>query len=523
MSIYHGLHFQKPKSTYKQDDEIGVSVYFYSKGEKVKWSLPIKVKIKNWKNGLDRPVLKSDTEYQMKNLKISELKNLIHRTIQQIELDGLIPYPKLVKSKIDFSKYTKQKDTKHEYDFYLLKREYIHSLDLNTDLSYSTVKKNKSVLNQMESFIKEHYSDLYFPLEYIDEKFIEEFKHFSVIEKERSNTTIQKHLKILKSFVNWCRNRGYTQYHVPTINIPVGEKDMIFLQRNELYELYRFYDFDYVNPNHNKWTLEYLTDTRNNVVGSRGGEKNKTYTNYEVIKDLLVFGSCVGCRFGDLVNIKVRDIKFPNDKDGTKFLKFTMKKTRKVVRVPFNEITESIGKKYGSGKDSNQFLFPLTNRGGLISNQKFNKHIKVISRIVGLKRKVTQREYIGREVKYGTDELQPLHSVISSHIMRRTFIREGVNSNLPFHVIKSMSGHTSDKVFQGYFQTLDEEKEEGMSKMFQFHVNEMETVDKRLPTTKNTGSNISSGLKIKLSQLKSLFEEGLITKEIYEIKVRELI
>ena len=72
MSIYHGLHFQKPKSTYKKNDEIGVSVYYYSKGEKVKWSLPIKVKIKDWKNGIDRPILKSDTEYQMKNLKISE-------------------------------------------------------------------------------------------------------------------------------------------------------------------------------------------------------------------------------------------------------------------------------------------------------------------------------------------------------------------------------------------------------------------------------------------------------------------
>ena len=86
-----------------------------------------------------------------------------------------------------------------------------------------------------------------------------------------------------------------------------------------------------------------------------------------------------------------------------------------------------------------------------------------------------------------------------------------------------MSGHTSDKVFQGYFQTLDEEKEEGMRKMFQFHISEMEPTDKLIPIIQNTETHISSDLKIKLSQLKSLFEEGLITKEIYEIKVRELI
>ena len=51
----------------------------------------------------------------------------------------------------------------------------------------------------------------------------------------------------------------------------------------------------------------------------------------------------------------------------------------------------------------------------------------------------------------------------------------------------------------------------------------MEPTDKLIPIIQNTETHISSDLKIKLSQLKSLFEEGLITKEIYEIKVRELI
>ena len=93
MSIYHGLHFQKSKSSYSKSDEVGISVYYYSKGEKVKWSLPIKVKIKDWKNGVDRPVMKTDSEIQMKNLKISELKNLINRTPTKLNSDSKISLP----------------------------------------------------------------------------------------------------------------------------------------------------------------------------------------------------------------------------------------------------------------------------------------------------------------------------------------------------------------------------------------------------------------------------------------------
>jgi len=50
--------------------------------------------------------------------------------------------------------------------------------------------------------------------------------------------------------------------------------------------------------------------------------------------------------------------------------------------------------------------------------------------------------------------------------MRRTFIREGINNNLPYHIIMSMSGHSNESVFRGYFSTTEDELKEGGSKMF---------------------------------------------------------
>ena len=72
-------------------------------------------------------------------------------------------------------------------------------------------------------------------------------------------------------------------------------------------------------------------------------------------------------------------------------------KTNKQIRVPINQLTYDIFKKYSSGKhiskeyqkynEYNEYLFPRTKFGNPISNQKFNKHSQEICRIIGIKRK----------------------------------------------------------------------------------------------------------------------------------------
>jgi hypothetical protein len=73
-----------------------------------------------------------------------------------------------------------------------------------------------------------------------------------------------------------------------------------------------------------------------------------------------------------------------------------------------------------------------------------NKHLKTIGKIVELNRWVTNPVYTSDgKVKKGTDIRQPLHKFITTHIIRRTFIREGINNKIPYHIIMSMSGHTN--------------------------------------------------------------------------------
>jgi integrase len=44
--------------------------------------------------------------------------------------------------------------------------------------------------------------------------------------------------------------------------------------------------------------------------------KRKKYTNYEVIKDMLLFLCSVGCRFGDMLNMKLDNFRFYKDEKG---------------------------------------------------------------------------------------------------------------------------------------------------------------------------------------------------------------
>ena len=514
--IYPAIVLRKPKHLYAKGDEVSVVVFYYFKGKKAKFSTSIKVRIKDWDSESDTPVRRSDKEHQVKNLKIKEVEVAIRKAIERILLDDLIPYPSLVRSRLERVERTKEKQTKEEFDFFLLLDEFFKSVDLNTDITPSTKKTIFSIFNQVVGFLKFQKSANHFFIDQLDEGFIEEYQWYCVNEKKLSNATIHSHFRKVRSFVNWAKRRGYTEHTFPRFKISIGENDIVFLQRDEILKLYYFDQFDYSNENHRRYTTEYFED---NLKGLKGDAQKRTYTNWEVYKDMLIFGCGVGCRFGDLVSLKIDNVKYKTKSDPSEYIRFTMAKTQKEVKIPFNQLTYTIYKKYSKGKTIDQYIFPLTPYGNLISNQKFNENIKLLSKVVGLNRRVVKKQYIGRDVKAGTELSQPIHDIISSHIVRRTFIREGVNSNLPYHIIRSMSGHTDDKVFKSYFNTLTEEIERGMEKMFVFDL-------KRASPNEEVQSELEIDTATKglssVSKYRAWLEEGLISRdEFLDLLARE--
>lgn len=309
--------------------------------------------------------------------------------------------------------------------------------------------------------------------------------------------------------INWCRKKGYTSHNISIVSFSHEfEKEVLYLSRKEVLELYKFNEFKYTNKNYSKYTTELITDVLKN-------NRTITYSNYEVYRDMIVFGSGLGCRFGDLVNLKIDNYEFSKDKTKGFFI-FRMEKSRlsKQVKIPVNNLTFQLWKKYSKNKNRTDYIFPRTNRGNPISNQKVNKHIKEIGKIVGLNRLVSNPKFNEEgKVKENSSTRIPLHELLTTHIMRRTFIREGDENNIPKHVLMSMSGHTTEKVFKKYFSTTTKELDEEGKKMFSMNLKEPETQTNEFFESKD--------LESELRKLKRLFEKGLIPEEIYFKKILE--
>jgi len=110
---------------------------------------------------------------------------------------------------------------------------------------------------------------------------------------------------------------------------------------------------------------------------------------------------------------------------------------------------------------------------------------------------------------------KPLHNFLISHIIRRTYIREGLNSDLPRYLIMEISGHSTKKKFGKYYSVIDSERDK-MSSLFSFDL--LTTNEK-----KEEPKSINEDLTSKLFKIKELFEQGLIPKDIYDQKVSELL
>lgn len=520
MSVLFKLHYKRKKSLYKRNDSVQVQVFYYFNKRKINISTGVEVKIKDWESEWRKkrdknPVKNTDPKYLSKNFLIKQKVKEIEDIIDKIKINNQFPTTELIKTYLKKKSKEKVVETLKEIDFLYILELYRESINDDVTLRENYKRSIRSGLKILTEFTLNYEKEVNnrFLISDIDDDFQRKLLKYLSLKPEQPST-IRKRIKLLISVVNWCNNKNYTNHKIKIIKfIHEFDKEVIFLSREEVLKLYNYRKFDYSNSNHIKYTTEYITDNL------KSG-KQITYTNSEVYRDMIVFGCGVGCRYGDLVNLKLDNYEF--SKDRTKgFFVFRMEKSRtgKQVKVPINNLTFEIWKKYSKNKNRTDYLFPRTLKGNPISNQKVNKHIKVIGEKVGLNRLVSNPKYDidGRIIK-GTETRTPLHNLLTTHIIRRTFIREGIENKIPTHILMSMSGHTTEKVFRKYFSTTSKELDNEGKKMFSLNLDdETKNEESKIPKT----SNIS--LENQLKQLKTLFNKGLIPEEVYIKKVSELL
>ena len=121
---------------------------------------------------------------------------------------------------------------------------------------------------------------------------------------------------------------------------------------------------------------------------------------------------------------------------------------------------------------------------------------------------------LDRTIVKGTDISINLYEKVSSHIGRKSFIREQIERGTPPRVIMSMTGHKSQKVFDGYYNILKGDRMKNNDKIFSTELKEV---------TSDNSSGISKHQEEQLTKYKSLFDSGLLPKEVYLEEVRKIM
>lgn len=463
MSEFFSLSLQKSLSEYKPSDEVPVVLNYYFGGKKIRLSSGIKVKIKDWnesKTQRDKGlcVKKSDENHDGKNLVLRQMMSKLEEVKIEISLSKSVPNPQLVKSY--FKKDRKERKVKSftNVEFTFILDEFLKKRLSDVKLRDGTKRTLRTNVVRILDFTREFQrgEGVVVTIPTIDKEFQDSFLRYLTDRKE-STSTIRKRFSVLRSIVNWSREEGYSNTSIKLIEQPSEiKKKVIYLTKEEVYQLFNFKEFNFNHPKHHLFTTTY-------IVEKSKTNKDIIRTNYEVYRDMLVFGCGVGTRYSDLVNLKIDNYRGSDGKYGDNemgYFQFRMVKSResKEVVVPMNELTLQIYKKYSKNKKSTDYLFPRTRNGHPIWSEKINVNIKKVGEIVGLNRLVNRPVGDVRGQVVGDSDIRrPLYNFLTTHIMRRTFIRESLNSQIPDYVVRQFSGHSSTKVFENYFNPTEKE------------------------------------------------------------------
>ena len=265
--------------------------------------------------------------------------------------------------------------------------------------SFDVVKVDKGVLDNLYDYIENEY-------EYVETypRILEDNPEARDI-KPRGENYMSGVFKEVRAFFNWA-------------------------YKNKIIDSFPFEGFEM--PSEQYGSPVYLTLDDVDVIAKADFSDDK---ELEIQRDIFVFQCNVGCRIGDLLRLKKRDIiNGAVEYIPTK----TIKERAKTVVVPLNAIAMSIVEKY---KDvPGDQLLPF------ISSQNYNENIKTILEKAGITYLVTKLDSVTR-----TESKVTINEMASSHMARRTFIGNIYKLVMDPNLVSALTGHAEgSRAFNRY-------------------------------------------------------------------------
>lgn len=402
--------------------------FTYGVGKKIKISTGLKATFADWDFRKQCFKNKASVEdFDGKNRTLRALEEQINQAYNNLIDEGIEFSQGLLRAKYD--KLQDKQTTK------VTKERLVFVDVINKFLDYKkgtirdvTLRSYNQALRLIQKFQKYHNTIL--ECEDIDPDFHKAFVSYLEEVEEFKLNTIGKHIKTIKTFMNYALNEGYTdnqRFKSSEFKVMKETTTQIYLNEDEIEAIYN-YDF-------------------------------KKYPDLSHARDLFLMGYYTGQRVSDYNTYKKEDII---KQGGVNFFKIIQKKNRKKGKIVLCPIT----KEMQDIMDSRHNGLPpkkMHDKDLNLLIKEVGQHIEVDSLNELIKCIYTQG---GKEVV----EYEKKYNLIGTHTARRSFATNMYKKGMPVYDIMLFTGHTTEKEFYKYIRIKDEERASHVVKAGYFNI-----------------------------------------------------
>ncbi|TVZ56915.1 site-specific recombinase XerD [Lutibacter sp. Hel_I_33_5] len=408
----HTFYLRKPKGV--NETLILFSCYFKNERKQFVYSTRQSIIPKNWDFQNNKP------NNRGKDVSVNHI--LISRVLNQYEDEFYLFQSRSELSKTEFTSHSlKQYLDKSLGNISVNKTAFFEVYDRFTnekikrkEWKKSTIKRYNNIKNLLTEFEKVKRYKLTFSK--IDNIFYTEFIDFCYEYKDHYTNTFNRNIGLVKTFLFWALKKEF-MFNNKFINFKKPKRVLTREEALSFEDIKKLYNHDCDDSKLNK------------------------------IKDVFIFQSLTGMRFGELKLINKRTVN-SSDCVVLKEEKDSSKDTRE---IPLISISKAILLKY-------DYRLPL------VSNQKHNDYIKEVLKDAGFVNEVEYSKTKGVEQEVF---VKKFYERISTHTARRTFITIMRNKGIADKTIMSISGHKDIKTFNMYHQVNNEAKIEAVKSVFE--------------------------------------------------------
>lgn len=413
-------------------DNVPIRMRVVYAGQRIEFTTGYRIDLAKWdlkkqrvKNGCTN---KLDQKASDINSDLNKYYTDIQAIFKEYEVQSLMPTPKQLKE--DFNE-RQSKDNRNYHADKLVNifDEFIKESSKQNNWTESTIKKLTTVKNHLKNYDK----DLTFESLTL-EVLAEYVTHLHSINLR--NNTINKQINLLKWFLRWGIEKGYSKNNVFESFKPklkTTPKKVVFL------------------------TWEEITQIRECEI-----PETKRYLDR--VRDVFLFLCFTGLRYSDVYNLKRSDIKGDH-------IEITTVKTTDSLIIELNSYSQAILNKY------KEFHFEDNKALPVISNQKMNDYIKELAELAKINESVRETYYKGSQ---RIDDVTPKYALLGTHAGRRTFICNALTMGIPVQTVMKWTGHSDYLAMKPYIDIADKDKQEAMQLWDKKEDNETERLLKQL-------------------------------------------